>query len=217
MRKADCNFKLLTQMKMLGQIFMTFFKMSPVTFGGGYAMIPLIEREVVEKRGWMETKEITDVLAVSQSIPGAVAVNSAMFIGYRLAGVLGAISAMIGMMVPTFCIIVALSIFFLQIQENPKIEAALTAIRASIVALITYAAINIGKSAVKDKSTFVLAVGSVVGLYFLHIHPVLMILLGGAIGVGIIVVKKKLGMDLPFDKKEQTEYVYPDYYIGDGI
>src|SRR4051812_20212818 len=98
------------QWKMLFQLFWTFFKIAPVTFGGGFAMIPLIEKEVVEKRKWLKSEDVTDVFALSQSVPGAVAINSATFIGQRIGGIKGAIAAMIGVSLPTFLIVLTLGI-----------------------------------------------------------------------------------------------------------
>jgi chromate transporter len=204
-------------LKLLSQIFITFFKISPVTFGGGYAMIPLIEREVVEKRNWIQPKDITDIFAVSESVPGAIAINSATFIGFRLAGVPGAIAAMAGVLLPAFCIVLLLSIFFLKVQDNPKIEAAFISIRATIVALITYAAIKIGKTAVVDKTTVALIGITVAVMYFVHIHPILLILGGGIVGIAIIYFKKKLGMGIKLENESETKYKYADYYVGDGI
>ncbi|MFD2670319.1 chromate transporter [Marinicrinis sediminis] len=205
------------KLTLLSQIFMTFLKIGPVTFGGGYAMIPLIEKEVVERRGWVKTKDITDIFAVAESVPGAIAINSATFIGYRLAGVSGAIAAMIGVMLPTFFIVVLLSLFFLQVQDHPKVEAAFVAIRATIVALITYAAIKIGKTAAVDKTTVAL-IGLTVGImYFVHIHPVLLIIGGGLTGIGIIALKQKLGMKVDLEQEDNAPFKYSDYYIGDGI
>jgi chromate transporter len=211
MNRNSLNFKLLIQ------IFITFFKIGPVTFGGGYVMIPLIEREVVDKRKWVETKDISDIFAVAESVPGAIAINTATFVGYRVAGVLGAVAAMAGVILPTFCIVVLLSIFFLQVQDNPKIEAAFTAIRATIVALITYAAIKIGKTAAVDKTTVALIGITVAFMYFVHIHPIALIVGGGIMGVAIIFIKKKMGMKIEFEKEVETPYRYTDYYIGDGI
>ncbi|MDP5274820.1 chromate transporter [Chengkuizengella axinellae] len=205
------------KMKLIAQIFITFLKIGPVTFGGGYAMIPLIEREVVERRKWVKTQDITDIFAVAESVPGAIAINTATFIGYRLAGIPGAIAAMAGVMLPTFMIVIVLSIFFLRVQNHPKVEAAFIAIRATIVALITYAAIKIGKISIIDKSTVVLAILTVVTMYFVHIHPIALILFGGIIGIGIILIKQKRGKRIHFEKEEQQRYKYTDYYIGDGI
>lgn len=203
--------------KLLLQIFFTFFKISPVTFGGGYAMIPLIEREVVDRRKWVQTREITDIFAMSGSVPGAIAINSATFVGYRVAGVLGAIVATIGIMIPTFMIMVLLSLFFLSVQDHPMVEAAFMSIRATIVAMITYAAYKIGRTALIDKTTMVLTIGSVLVLWFMHLHPVLLVIVGAILGILIVSVKKSLGMKTTLEHEEAEEYVYQDYYIGDGI
>ena len=202
--------------KLLLDIFLSFLKIGPVTFGGGYAMIPLIEREVVERRKWVKTEDVTDVFAVAESVPGAIAINSATFIGYRLAGVKGAIAAMIGVLLPTFLIIVGLCIFFLQVRDNPKVEAAFVAIRASIVALIVYAGYKIGKTAVLDKTTLVTVGATVAVLYLFHFHPVLIILSGAMLGIILVKVRDALGIRTQLDSEQQV-YKYKDYYIGDGI
>lgn len=179
--------------KFIFQIFITFLKIGPVTFGGGYAMIPVIEREVVEKNKWVKTKDVAEVFAIAESIPGAIAINSATFIGYRLAGIKGAIAAMLGVLLPTFCIVIILSILFIYVKDNPYVEAAFTGIRAAIVALITYAAVKIGKTAVYDKTTWVISGITVLVLFFLKFHPVLVILSGILIGILIVKIKDKLG------------------------
>ena len=149
------------QWKMIVQVFWTFFKIGPVTFGGGFAMIPLIEKEVVAKRNWLKKADVTDAFALSQSVPGAIAINSATFIGHRIAGVKGAIAAMLGISLPTFLIVLSLGGIYMLIQDSPKIEAAFISIRASIVALIIFAAIKVGKTAIIDKSTLgMLVVGT---------------------------------------------------------
>lgn len=202
---------------LLWQIFVTFLRIGPVTFGGGYAMIPLIEREVVEKRGWVRTKDIADILAVAQSVPGAVAINSATFVGYRLAGVLGAIIATIGVLLPTFAIVVLLCLFFLQVKGHPQVEAAFVSIRVTIVAIISYAAWKIGKSAAVDKTTIALIVIGVVLLLFVSIHPVVLIISSAVAGIFIVYVRGRMGMHTKLQTGVDEEYVYEDYYIGDGI
>jgi chromate transporter len=205
---------------LLASIFWSFFKIGPVTFGGGYAMIPLIEREVVDRRQWVSTKDITDVFAISESIPGAIAINSATFVGFRIAGIRGAIAAMAGVLLPTFLIVIALSILFLKVQDNPKIEAAFRGIRASIVALIVFAGYKIGQTAVIDKTTLGTVIVTVVVLLVSHINPILIILLGAAAGIVLIQIKKKLGMEVRYEKEhhaKDSKYKYTDYYLGDGI
>lgn len=214
--------------RLLGQLFWSFFKIGPVTFGGGYAMIPLIEREVVERRKWVSEKDVADVFAVSESIPGAIAINSATFVGYRIAGWRGAMAAMIGVLLPTFLIVLGLCVTFLQVQDHPKVEAAFKGIRAAIVALIVFAGIKIGKTAVFDKTTLGVSVVTVGLLLFLHMHPILIIALGGAAGIALVRVKQKMGYAVKLERHEeqavtgqsetvQRRYVYADYYFGDGI
>lgn len=203
------------ELKQLFQIFWTFFKMGPVTFGGGYAMIPLIEKEVVDKKKWLKSEDVTDVLALSQSIPGAVAINSATFIGQRIGGVRGAIAAMLGISLPTFLIVLGLGIVYSLIQDNPKVEAAFLSIRASIVALIVYAAIKIAKTALIDKSTFGLFVVGVPALFF--IHPIFAILMGALIGIILSSMKAKLGYTVQRGKQRKQDVYDVDYFLGAGI
>jgi chromate transporter len=205
------------QQKKLVQIFWTFFKISPVTFGGGFAMIPLIEEEIVEKRKWLTSDDITEVFALSQSIPGAVAINSATFIGNRIGGIKGALAAMLGVSLPTFFIVLALGISYFFIHENPKFDAAFVSIRATIVAIIVYAAIKTAKTAIVDKTTFCIMVVVVPALFF--IHPILAIFLGALTGTISIMVKKKLGYISTVKKQKEMDQTknYPDYFMGEGI
>ncbi|MEQ6377880.1 chromate transporter [Bacillaceae bacterium S4-13-56] len=196
--------------KFIVQIFLSFLKIGPVTFGGGYAMIPMIEREVVNNKKWVQSKDVTEVFAIAESVPGAIAINSATFIGYRLAGVWGAIAAMFGILLPTFLIVVTLSILFLLVKDNPYIESAFVGIRAAIVALISFAAYKIGLTAVYDKTTLAIAAVTTIILLFLHIHPVIMIVSGIFTGIFSVQIKKWLGIatqlekELP-DVKEERE------------
>ncbi|SER34880.1 chromate transporter [Gracilibacillus ureilyticus] len=194
---------MINKRKILLQVFFSFFKISPITFGGGYAMIPMIEKEVIEKRKWMEMKDLSEIFALAQSVPGAIAVNSATFIGYRLGGVSGSLAALIGILIPNFIIVVLLSILFVLVKDNPAVAAAFTGIRPAIVALIVYAAYRIGRTAIYDKTTLIIGIVTVGLLLILKIHPVIIIFAG--IGVGIIVVKIKnwLGIITNLEKKEE--------------
>ncbi len=194
---------------LVGQLFWSFFKIGPVTFGGGYAMIPLIEREVVQRRAWVRHQDVADIFAVSESIPGAIAINSATFIGYRIAGLRGALAALAGIVLPTFLIVLLLSMMYLQVQDDPNIEAAFQGIRATIVALIVYAGIKIGRTAILDKTTFIIAIATVAILLFLHVHPALVIASGGLAGIGLVKLKQYLGFVVKLDKDE------PHVLLGD--
>ncbi|OXS76592.1 chromate transporter [Domibacillus enclensis] len=200
-------------MKLLFSIFMTFFKLSPITFGGGYAMIPVIQREVVEEKRWLDEEDVTDVFALSGSIPGAIAINAATFIGYRIAGIPGAAAATIGVMIPTFSIVAVLSFFYLFFSTHPKVEAAFEGIRPAVVALIVYAAWKMRRSAIVDKTTFIVAASAFVCLLFLHLHPVLVIVLGALSGVLLIGARDRLGMRTAIDDHEKQ----PDYFMGADI
>jgi chromate transporter len=214
--KTKEGIKMKEQWKMLLQLFWTFFKISPVTFGGGFAMIPLIEKEIVEKRQWLKSEDVTDVLALSQSVPGGVATNSATFIGQRVGGIKGAIAAMIGLSLPTFLIVLTLGILYFFIQDNPKVEAAFISIRASIVAIIAYAAIKIAKTAIHDKSTFFIMIVGIPALFF--IHPVIVIIAGALIGISITSIKIKLGYKQNKGSKERNNAVNdPEFFMGAGI
>src|SRR4051812_8766650 len=113
------------KLMMLSQLFWAFFRIGPSTFGGGYAMMPSIEREVVVKKQWMEDKELADMMSLAGSAPGGVGVNAAAFVGFRKAGIAGAIAAVTGVTLPTLLIVIALSVFYLLFQDNPKVAAAL--------------------------------------------------------------------------------------------
>lgn len=144
--------------RQLWDIFWTFFKIGPATFGGGYAMIPVIEREVVGKKQWISENELSEVLSIAGSAPGGIGVNASAFIGYRRAGIRGASAAVIGITFPTFFILS----LFMQIELNTKIAAALQGIHYAIVGLIVIAAIKMGKSALFDKTTFAVMIGTII-------------------------------------------------------
>lgn len=189
------------ELKLYLEIFVTFFKIGPVTFGGGYAMIPLIEREVVTKKKWVTVEEVSDLFAVSESVPGAIAINTATFVGYRVAGIWGAILAMLGILIPTFLIILLLSISYIKFINNPSVEAAFQGIRPAIVALIGFAGYKIGQIAIVDKTTLITAMITVILLLLLPIHPALFIVIGAFVGIISVKVKKKMGYRIQIEDR----------------
>lgn len=170
-------------LKQLTDIFFTFFKIGCFTFGGGFAMIPLIEREVVIKKQWVKQEEVIDVFAVSQSIPGAIGINSSTFIGYKIAGYKGAISATLGIILPSFIIITLIAAFFSRFQDYPIVKNAFLGVRASVVALIAMAVIKIGKAAIRDNLTAVIAIVTILLVIVLDVHAIYVIILGSLTGV----------------------------------
>jgi len=168
-------------------------------------MIPLIEREVVTNKKWVKTEDVTDVFAIAGSAPGAIAINSATFIGYRIAGIKGAIAALLGVLLPTFTIVIILSMTFLYVQDNRYVDAAFQGIRPAIVALIAYAGYKIGLTSIFDKTTFVTAIASILLLTFLPIHPALIIVIGIVAGIMIVKVKAAMGFTIHYDKHSKLE------------
>jgi len=177
--------------KLLFDLFMTFFKISPITFGGGFAMIPIMEEELVHKRKWIGKEEIVDVFAVSQSVPGAIAVNSATFVGYQIGGIPGALASLLGIVIPTFIIIIILGALLASFQHNIHVQAALQGIRPVVVALIGSAAYKMSKVSLVDKVCITLCVACVMSLLlFKSLNLILVIFLGAALGIMVVKVKE---------------------------
>ena len=125
--------------KVLWQVFSSFFKIGAFTFGGGYAMIPLIQNEAVEKRHWVSDEDILEVVAIAESTPGPIAINSATFVGYKAAGILGSVCATLGVVLPSFMIILLLSYVLQQFQQVLAVQYAFQGIRAGVLALLVKA------------------------------------------------------------------------------
>lgn len=174
-------------LKMLLDIFKIFFKIGAFTFGGGFAMIPLIEKEMVDNKGWVQKEEITDLFAVSQCIPGAIAINTASLIGYKVAKRKGSIVATLGVVLPSFLIITCIASFFSKFSDMAIVKAAFFGIRSCVVALIAIAAISVSKSAIKDKFCVLLILLTVLIVEFLNISPVIAIMI--SVVPGIVILK----------------------------
>ncbi len=124
------------KLKILWQVFFAFFKIGAFTFGGGYAMIPLIQNEAVERNKWITDDDILEIIAIAESTPGPIAINSATFVGYRAAGVLGSVCATLGVVLPSFVVILLLSFVLQAFQELPAVQYAFFGIRAGVLALL---------------------------------------------------------------------------------
>ena len=171
-----------TRRQELWNVFLAFFKIGMFTFGGGFAMLPLIEKEVVDNHGWAERDEILDIFALAQSVPGAIGVNVAIFIGKRLYGFWGAAAALLGVVTPSIMIILIIAYFFSQIQSNAVISRAFSGIRAAVVGLLAAAAVRIGKGSVKDVFGFFTALGAFILSISGVIHVIWVMILGGLSG-----------------------------------
>ncbi|NPD91801.1 chromate transporter [Prevotella sp. PMUR] len=161
--------------------FKTFFKIGLFTLGGGYAMIPIIESEIVDKRKWVTKEDFIDILAISQSCPGVFAINISTFIGYKLRKTRGAICATIGTALPSFIIILLIAMFFRQFQDNKAVAAMFRGIRPAVVALIAVPTFNLAKSAKIGLANCWIPIMSALAIWAFGVSPILIILLA-AIG-----------------------------------
>ena len=159
----------------LWQIFGVFAKIGAFTIGGGYAMIPLIQAEM-SRRGWIADDELPDIVALSQSAPGVMAVNISIFAGHKLRGVKGSIAATLGSIMPSFFIILAIAMFFTAFKDNPWVERAFKGIRPVVIALIAVPMINMARKCCKSWWAWLLAIGALVLVAFLNVSPIYIIL-----------------------------------------
>lgn len=169
-------------MKKALELFSSIFKIGAFTFGGGYAMIPLIEKEVVDNKGWISKEEFMDILVVSQSLPGALAINTSIFLGYKISGVLGAIIALLAVILPSFIIILIIAIFFMQFRDNYYVNAAFKGITAAVPMLVLVGAISLSKGLDKNIRTVITIIVGIIALEVFNIHPVLVIIISGVYG-----------------------------------
>ena len=159
--------------------FKTFFKIGAFTLGGGYAMIPIIEAEVVDKYKWVDKDEFLDLIAVSQSCPGVFAINISVFIGYKLRKVRGAICTALGTALPSFLIILLIAMFFHQFENNTVVAAMFRGIRPAVVALIAAPTFNLAKSAHISLYNCWIPIGSALLIWALKVNPIYIIIAAG--------------------------------------
>ena len=167
---------------MLSSLFRTFFHIGIFTLGGGYAMIPLIEEEVVNRHKWVSKEEMVDLIAIAQSCPGVFAINISVFIGYKLRRVRGAVSAALGTALPSFLIILAIAIFFRTFQDNRVIAAMFRGIRPAVVALIAVPTFRMAQSAKIGWTNCWIPVASALAIWLLGVSPIYIILTAGIAG-----------------------------------
>lgn len=170
-------------MKKLIELFLIFFKMGSFTFGGGYAMLPIIQEEIVNKRNWATDEEILDYYAIGQSTPGIIAVNTATFIGYNQKGILGGIIATLGIAAPSIIIITIIAAFFKNFQDYKVVQHAFGGIRVVVAALIFNTVLKMYKDSVKDWVGIFLFLISFLLLIFLDITPIIVIIISAIVGI----------------------------------
>ena len=167
---------------MLLQSFKTFFKIGLFTLGGGYAMIPLIEKDIVDRHRWMTREELMDVIAIAQSCPGVFAINVSTFVGYRLRKTRGAVCTTLGTALPSFIIILLIAMFFRRFQDNTIVAAMFRGIRPAVVALIAVPTFNMARSARISVTNCWIPIVSALAIWALGVSPIAVIIIAGTGG-----------------------------------
>lgn len=171
---------------MFVQLFWTYLKIGTFTLGGGYAMLPLIQREVVDRKHWIDEEEFLNMIALAQAAPGLIAVNSAIFIGWRIGGWKGVAGAVLGAVLPSFLIILAIAMVFSEWKELPAVEAVFKGIRPAVVALIAAPLVKMARGALKAKGEglkakgywpLLISLAAALAIWLGHVNPVWVILI----------------------------------------
>lgn len=168
-------------MARLGDILLSFLKIGAFTFGGGYAMISVIQHEVITRRGWIAEQEFIDLLTLAQTAPGPISLNTAVFVGYKCRGFLGALMAILGVILPSFLVILGVAIFFSEIRDNKWVDAAFKGMRPAVVALIVAPIVGLARGMHWAKMAVAAAVALIV--WYFAISPVWFLVAGAVVGV----------------------------------
>ena len=172
-------------MKTLLKLFLTFARIGGFTFGGGYAMLPMLQKEVVERNGWATSEELVDYFAIGQCTPGVIAVNTATFIGYKLKGLPGAVAATLGAITPSIIIITVIAAFISNFHHLPAVQYAFGGIRAAVVALILSSVLKLSKKSIVDIFTFTIFILTAILSFFTDLSPIIFVLTAGICGLTI--------------------------------
>ncbi|SHE76600.1 chromate transporter [Caldanaerobius fijiensis DSM 17918] len=174
--------------KRLIQMFLVFFKIGAFTLGGGYAMVPLMKKEIAGKRKWLSDEEFVDILAVAQSAPGPIAINTSVYVGYKMGGFIGSIVATLGSTLPSFITILLIAMFFTTIKDQPLIEAIFKGIRPAVAAMIGASVITLLKSAKIKSGALTVTFLAAVAIIVFNLHPILVIILAALGGISAMAI-----------------------------
>lgn len=196
----------------LWDLFITFFKIGAFTFGGGYAMVSVMEEELSAKKKWITSQDMLDMLVIAESTPGAIAVNTATSVGYRMHGIVGGIVATLGVVLPSFIIISALYFVIEQLADNYWYKAAFKGVNACVTVLVINAFVKMGKQLHHDAYSYICAAVAFVAAtilpdYFAWFDVIYLIILGGILGVVIFLILRKQGKPLPLEAFAEAELV----------
>ncbi|HHY62818.1 MAG TPA: chromate transporter [Bacillota bacterium] len=163
-------------------IYLSFAKVGLFTFGGGYAMLPLIESDIIQKRGWLTMAEFTDMVAIAEVTPGPIAVNSATFVGYKLAGIIGGIVATLGVITPSIVIVLALAALVRKYERTATLSRIKVGMRPAVAGLIAAAAISVAKVSMAEPRSYAVAAAAAVMVFVGKIDPILVLAVCGILG-----------------------------------
>lgn len=181
----------IKKLKDLFTIYFAFFKVGAFTFGGGLAMMPMLQKELIEKKQWLTEEELIDYYAVGQSTPGIIAVNVATFVGYKRAGILGGIFGTLGIISPSLIIIMILANLINSISDYPIVQKALTGINVAVAALLTSVIINFAKKTIKNVWSAIFMLISFLLIFALKVPSFIVILFGLTTGIILTFIHKK--------------------------
>lgn len=170
-------------MKRLLELFLTFFRIGAFTFGGGYAMIPLIQKEVVDNKHWVSDEDILDIVAIAESTPGPIAINSATFIGYKTAGVWGSFFATLGVVLPSFVIISIIAYLLQEFASYNVVKWAFFGIRAGVLSLVTKSLWTMYKKAPKGVLAMLISLTALILVAFANVNALIVIAIGAVVGL----------------------------------
>ena len=170
-------------MKTLIDLFFTFCRIGGLTFGGGYAMLPIIQKEIVEEKKWATEEEVLDYYAVGQCTPGIIAVNTATFIGYKVHGIIGAIVATLGVVFPSLIIITIIAALLKNFANYSIVQHAFSGIRVVVIALIVSALLKLAKTSIKNSTTLIIAIIAFILVAFVNLSPIYIVIAAACIGL----------------------------------
>lgn len=184
----------MKQLKIYQNLFTSTFYLSAFTFGGGYVIIPLMKKKFVDDLKWLKDEEMMNLAAIAQSAPGAVAVNASILLGYRIAGLKGALITILGTVLPPMIILSMISMFYVAFRDNMVVQAVLKAMQSAVAAVICDVVISMSSSFVKEKNllSIVVMVCAFVANYFLQVNVIIIVLVCGAFGAIMLMVNQRM-------------------------
>jgi len=190
-----CGGFMKKELKLYWTLFISTFSLSAFTFGGGYVIVPLMKKKFVDQLKWIEEEEMLNLVALSQSSPGAIAINCSILVGYRMAGIIGSIIAVAGTVLPPLVIITVISFFYDAFKTSPYVSALLKGMQAGVAAVIVDVVIGMTGKIVKDKQLFsiLMMLGAFLAAFVFDVNVALIIVICGAIGAAAVIYREKSG------------------------